>query len=261
MSADNTAAVTEAMTSQAGSLDADKLTKLQQSFDEHPTAKTMRNAVTQVSVMSIAQDRDIITNTPHTFSHKLDDWKVTNQKSSGRCWLFAGLNMLRVGAMKKMKVKEFEFSQTYAHFWDKFERSNYFLEAMIHTAARPLDDRTVAYVLDRPLDDGGQWNMFVNLVKKHGVVPQSAMPESESSSSTRYMNAIIISKLRDFAQQLRDGHAAGKDLETLRTMKDEFLTVIYRMLCIHLGTPPSRFEWQWRDTDNNFQSDGLMTPL
>jgi len=209
--------------------------------------------------MDIAQDRDIIANTPHTFSHRLDDWKVTNQKASGRCWLFAGLNLLRVGAAQKMNLKEFEFSQTHLHFWDKFERANYFLEAIIATADRDVDERTVAFLLDRPLEDGGQWDMFVNLVRKHGLVPQSVMPESESSGNTRYMNAIVIAKLRDFAQQLRSAVAAGQSADAIQALKDGFVSVIYRMLCIHLGTPPHSFDWEWRDKDNMFHSDGEVT--
>ena len=261
MTADNQAATIEQLATSSGSLSPERLAQLRGEFEAHPTAAMMRNAVTQVSVMEIAQDRDIITGTPHTFSHKLDDWKVTNQKASGRCWLFAGLNLLRVGAMEKMNIKEFEFSQTHLHFWDKFERANYFLEAIIATAKRDVDDRTVAFLLNSPLEDGGQWNMFVNLVKKHGLVPQSAMPESESSSATRYMNAIVISKLRDFAEQLRGAVASGRSEAEVRSMKDGFISVVYRMLCIHLGTPPESFDWSWRDKDNNFHSDGELTPL
>jgi bleomycin hydrolase len=106
--------------------------------------------------------------------------------------MFAGMNLLRVGAMKKMGLKEFEFSQNFTLFWDKLERANYFLEQIIATAAIDVDDRVVAYLLDRPLDDGGQWNMFVNIVGKYGLVPKAAMPETESSSNTRMMNGVLL---------------------------------------------------------------------
>ena len=162
----------ETQTSNA-SLTADRLDQLQAAFEDHPTARMMRNAVTQAGVDEVALDRDIISSTDHTFSHLLDDWAVTNQKRSGRCWMFAGLNLFRPAAMKSMNLKSFEFSQNYTLFWDKFERSNYFLEAIIDTADRDVDDRTVAWLLERPLDDGGQWNMFVNVIQKHGVVPKS----------------------------------------------------------------------------------------
>ncbi len=169
-----------------------------------------QNAVTQITVDDIALNRGIVTNTDHSFSTFLDDWSVTNQKQSGRCWMFAGLNLLRVAAMKKMNTKEFEFSQNYTMFWDKLERANYFFEAIIETADRDVDDRLVAFLLEGPLGDGGQWNMFVNLVNKHGLVPKAFMPETESSSSTRKMNAILRSKLREGAKALRDMHAAGE---------------------------------------------------
>jgi len=126
----------------------------------------LKNAVTQTPVNSIALDRQIVTSMDHSVSHLLDDWKVTNQKKSGRCWLFAGLNLLRAGAAEKLGVKDFEFSQNYVLFWDKFERANFFLEAMIETADRDADDRTVAHLLSDPIGDGGQWNMFVALVRK-----------------------------------------------------------------------------------------------
>src|SRR6185503_13559954 len=149
------------------------LASLRRDFESKPAYTLAQNAVTQCTIDDVALNRAVITSTDHTFSHLLDDWAVTHQKKSGRCWMFAGLNLFRVGAMKKMNLKEFEFSQNYTLFWDKFERSNYFLEAMIELAERDIDDRTVACLLDRPLEDGGQWNMFVNIIRKHGIVPKA----------------------------------------------------------------------------------------
>ncbi|MEO1993684.1 MAG: C1 family peptidase, partial [Planctomycetaceae bacterium] len=244
-----------------GSLTRDRLDQLQASFEGHPTARMMRNAVTQAGVDEVALDRGIISSTDHTFSHLLDDWSVTNQKRSGRCWMFAGLNLFRPAAMKSMKLKSFEFSQNYTLFWDKFERSNYFLEAIIDTADRDVDDRTVAWLLERPLDDGGQWNMFVNVIQKHGVVPKSVMPESKSSSNTPRMNAILLAQLRQAAEALRAAAAAGSSLEKLRESKQGHLDTIFRILSIHLGSPPARFDWQWNDKDREFHREGEMTPL
>ena len=153
-------------------------------FESQPTNRVMQNAVTQVSVESLAKQRRIVTEADHSFSIKLDDWKVTWQKMSGRCWLFAGLNLIRVGAMKKMKVEDFEFSQNWPLFWNKLERANYFLQSMIALADRDVGDRTISYLLAHPNDDGGQWNMFVNIVKKYGLVPKSAMPVRFALQST-----------------------------------------------------------------------------
>lgn len=231
-------------------------------FSEHPTAQLMQNAVTQNGIDDIALKRDVITRIDHTFSHLLDDWSVTNQKRSGRCWMFAGLNVFRPAAMKAMNLKEFEFSQNFTLFWDKLERANFFLEAIIDTADREVDDRTVAWLLEHPLDDGGQWNMFVNVVKKHGLVPKSMMPESQSSSNTQRMNNMVIAKLREGAMQLRSiGESSQEDAtDQMRVAKQELLETVYRILSIHLGTPPASFDWQWNDKDKKFSRDGEMTP-
>jgi bleomycin hydrolase len=243
-----------------GALTLQKLQRLAAGFGTGPAHRLAQNAVTQNTIDDVALNRSIVTGIDHTFSHLLDDWTVTNQKKSGRCWLFAGLNLLRVGLMKKMNLKEFEFSQNHALFFDKLERANYFLEAVIETADRPVDDRTVAFLLDRPLDDGGQWNMFVNVVRKHGLVPKAFMPETESSSNTRQMNAILLAKLREGARTLRELRGGGAPMEAARAAKDEILAVIHRILCIHLGTPPQRFPWQWNDKDKEFHRDGDLTP-
>ena len=147
--------------------------------------------------------------------------------------------------MKKMNLKEFEFSQNHTLFYDKLERANYFLEAIIETADRPVDDRTVAFLLDRPLDDGGQWNMFVNVIRKHGLVPKAFMPETESSSNTRPMNVILLAKLREAARALRDLRSGGAPMEAARAAKDEVLEVIYRILSIHLAKELDVLIWIW----------------
>jgi bleomycin hydrolase len=242
-----------------GLLGAGDLEVLRKDFAASPAYRLAQNAVTRVTVDDVAISREIINGTGHSWSVLLDDWKVTNQERSGRCWLFAGLNLLRVGAMHKMGLKEFEFSQNYAMFWDKIERANYFLEAVIETADRELGDRTIAFLLQSAAEDGGQWNMFAALVGKHGLVPKSVMPETQSSSNTGRMNAILRSQLRQGARAVRAAYAAG-GAAAARAEKAEILRVIYRVLCIHLGTPPERFDWQWTDKDREFHRDGLLTP-
>jgi len=245
----------------AEGLSAQHLAKLRQSFAADPRNKLSQNAITQTAIDDVALDREVVTSMDHTFSHHLDDWEVTNQKASGRCWLFAGLNLIRQGAMKKMNLKKFEFSQNFAMFWDKLERANYFLEQIIATAERDLDDRVVAFLLSGPIDDGGQWNMFVNIVKKHGLVPKSAMPETQSSSNTRKMNTALVNVLREGAATLRSMISQGADDEAVTSAKEDVVAAAYRVLCIHLGTPPDSFDWQWQDADKKFRRDGAMTPL
>ena len=239
-------------------LNAGDLELLRKDFSASPAYRLAQNAVTRVAVDDVAISREIINNTDHSLSVLLDDWKVTNQERSGRCWLFAGLNLLRVGAMRKMGLKDFEFSQNYAMFWDKVERANYFLEAVIETADRDIGDRTVAFLLDSVASDGGQWNMFVAIVNKHGLVPKAFMPETHSSANTSRMNSVLRNLLRQGAKSVREAAASGAD--AARAEKADVLRVIYRVLCIHLGTPPERFVWQWSDKDREFHRDGVLTP-
>jgi bleomycin hydrolase len=242
-----------------GALSAEDLELLRKDFSANPAYRLAQNALTQVAVDDVAINREIVNNTDHVMSTLLDDWKVTNQERSGRCWLFAGLNLLRVGAMKKMGLKEFEFSQNYAMFWDKIERANYYLEAIIETADRDLGDRLVGHLLDSPAEDGGQWNMFVAIVAKHGLVPKAFMPETASSRDTGPMNSTLRTLLRQGAKSVRAAFAAG-GIEAARAAKAEVLRAVHRVLCIHLGTPPERFDWQWTDKDREFHRDGVLTP-
>ncbi len=241
-------------------LSSPELERFAKEFAANPAYRLAQNAVTKTSIDDVALDRAVVTSIDHSVSHLLDDWGVTNQKKSGRCWLFAGLNLLRVGAAQRMGLKDFEFSQNYLLFWDKLEKANHWLEAMIETAERDVDDRTVAHLLNAPTDDGGQWNMFVALVRKHGLVPKVAMPETQSSAETHRMNRGLGRVLRRAARDLRARAAAGEDAEQLREAKSEAVAAVYRILAIHLGTPPERFWWQWMDKDRGFHRDGELTP-
>src|SRR5271165_6894935 len=242
-----------------GTLAAADLERLRKDFSANPVYRLAQNAVTRVTIDDVAINREIVSSIDHSMSTTLDDWKVTNQERSGRCWLFAGLNLLRVGVMRKTGLKDFEFSQNYMMFWDKLERANYFLEAIIETADRDLDDRTVAFLLESVAGDGGQWNMFAALVAKHGLVPKNFMPETQSSSNTGRMNSVLRYLLRQGARSVRAAVAAG-GMEAARTEKAAALSAVYRVLCIHLGTPPERFDWQSTDKDRQFHRDGVLTP-
>ena len=237
------------------------IAELRVDFESNPANQLMQNTVTQRDVHEVALDRNIVAGATHTYSNVLDDWSPTHQGQSGRCWLFAGLNLFRVETMKVLNVKQFEFSQNYMMFWDKIERANFVLESIIETADLPVGDRTVTHLLSRPVEDAGQWDMFVNLVRKHGVVPKSVMPESESSGNTMRMNSVLYFQIRQGAKRIRDLHARGGDIDAMREIKHDALKVIYRALSIHLGTPPGRFDWQWKDRDGEFHRDGEITPL
>ena len=237
-----------------------QVAELRKGFAADPSNKVAQNAVTNVQLPDLTLDRSLVQNMDSSFSTKLDDWKVTAQMRSGRCWLFATLNLFRVGAMKKMNLKNFEFSQAHIHFWDKFERANHLLEAIIKTAERPVDDRTIHFLLSDPSGDGGQWNMAMNLIRKHGLVPKSAYPESNTSSATRWMNTELKNILRSSACEIRAILEGGGTEDEARDHKEKRIADIWKMLCIHLGTPPKTFDWQWRDKDDKFHRKGRMTP-
>ena len=243
-----------------GALSNDTLAGFRETFDADPNKKLVQNVVTQHDVNDIALSRSIVTESPHSFSIVLDDWGVTNQARSGRCWMFAGLNLCRVDTRNVLNVKEFEFSQNYLMFWDKMERANFVLEAIIETADRSTDDRTVAFLLRNPISDGGQWDMFTALVAKHGVVPKTAMGETESSSNSSRMNSSLNYQIRQGSKRIREAYTRESGLDELRGIKDQTLKVIFNVLCIHLGTPPTEVDWQWKDKNGEFTRAGTLTP-
>lgn len=216
---------------------------LRKEFDARPVNRLLQNAVTTSPITKVALDRSIVTTTDRSMSHRLDKWTATSQEKSGRCWMFAGLNLLRAGVMDNLGVKDFELSQNYPFFWDKLERCNYFLESMVQLADRPADDRTLAWLLQDVMGDGGQWNMFAAIVGKYGVVPKSVMPETESSSNSAAMNKNLRSLLRQAARDIR----AAKDDAEVQETRARVMAAAYRILAIHLGTPPAKFDWQWTD--------------
>ena len=230
----------------AGALPKKFVTELDKDFYADPMNRMRQNMFAEGDPGKMVLNQERAMSIDRTFSKVLDDWGATDQKGSGRCWLFAATNLLRVGAMKKLKLKGFEFSQNYLMYWDKFEKANYFLEAIIETADREIDDRTVRSIFGGCVSDGGQWNMFANIVRKYGLIPKAAMPETSSSSGTGGMNHALTSRLRVGAKQLRDLHAGGASLGELRQVKLEILKDVHKVLRTHLGNPPTKFDWQWK---------------
>lgn len=241
-------------------LTTSQVSDLHQAFGADPVLRRTQNAIARVSVDDLAIDHQLATSLTTTVSNRIDDWKVTNQKKSGRCWLFAALNLLRAGAKEKLDVKEFEFSQNYAMYFDKLERANYFLQSILETAELPEDDRLVAHLLQTLMGDGGQWDMAVNIFTKYGAVPKAAMPETESSSNTGRMNAVLCSLLRRGAQELRQLHC-NADTEGQEQTRERIITEVHRILTLHLGTPPESFEWEYTDDKKDFHREGVLTPL
>ena len=236
------------------SISKTNISKFNKDFKNCPTNKISRNALTRTQINNIAMDWDAFRMIDHTYSDVVNNEmkKVTNQKSSGRCWGFAGLNLMRISLAEKYNLGNFEFSQNYFMFFDKLEKSNYFLENILKTLDESYDSRLMMHLLDSPVQDGGQWDMFVNLIEKYGAVPQSVMAESFQSSQSRMMNQFLTRKLREFAWTLRKMNTKGKKLSELRKEKEKMMSVIYSMLCVCLGNPPNKFDWQTRDKKNKF---------
>ena len=228
--------------------------------EESAKVALARNAATQVGIEAASLNREKIQHTSTAVSHRLDDWKATSQKKSGRCWLFSSLNFLRSRARESLGVKNFEFSQSYVFFWDKFERANWFLTDIIATSGEPVDGRLVQFLLGDVLGDGGQWDMAVSVYMKYGLVPKEVMPESEASTNSRPMNARLRAVLHIGALRLREAIAAGASAEEVDTQRRKILADVWKILAVCLGEPPVRFNWQWRDDEGNFHRDGEITP-
>ena len=231
-----------------------------EAFSGDIAARIARNAVTASGVRSAARNPEVAALAATTFDIQLEQGEITDQERSGRCWMFASLNTMRYRIMKKLGLKTFELSQVYPLFWDKYERSNWFFENIIASAGEELTSREVAYLLTDPLCDGGQWDMFRSLVKKYGVVPKEAMPETASSRSTGLMNKYLTRYLRAGAKELRELVASGATVDEARAKKQQLMEGVYRMLAICLGEPPTTFDVRIRDEKNELKASGTFTP-
>ena len=220
--------------------------------------RAMTNALTKHNVKDVAFTNRGLEEAQFAFSVNVPTMEVTNQKQSGRCWIFAALNLFREEIAEKCNIEKFELSQNYIAFWDKFEKINFFYESMIELADRPLTDRLVIYLLDSGIGDGGQWNMLVNLVEKYGLVPKAAMQETFQSSHTRDMNRLINTLLRKGALDLRKAYSEGNDV---MQVKEKYLLDAYRLLTMCFGVPPKSFDFEYTDKDDAYHIDRGLTPI
>ena len=235
--------------------------KLYAAYEANPKFAAMENAISHNGLLTSLEKRSTaVENTP-VFSLDLTKDKVSDQKASGRCWMFAALNTFRHKMIAGFQLEDFELSQAHTFFWDKYEKSNWFLEQVIATADQELTSRKVKFLLDTPQQDGGQWDMVVSLFEKYGVVPKSVYPESISSSNSRELNQILNKLLRQDAQILRELVAEGANSAELQAKKEELLQEVFNFLAMNLGLPPRQFDFSYRDKDNHFHSESGLTPL
>lgn len=239
----------------------EQLQNFQADLDKHEGHEVNERAVTKNGILSVSADYRSEVAMDRVFSIDIDTGKVADQKRSGRCWMFAALNTMRHSMREKLHMKDdFELSQNYTFFWDKLEKSNYFLENVLQTAELPTSDRKVAWLMQTPQQDGGQWDMLVALIQKYGVVPQTVMPETFNSSNSMEINKQLNLKLRKDAVELRELVAANKSDADIQKAKEKMLNEIYRMLAYTFGEPPANFDFEYRDTDNNYHRIENITP-
>lgn len=238
-----------------GGISEDMLGRIRQGYQGTPEQKAVKNALASNSISALAINGENLAMIDTHFSHRVKTKGITNQKSSGRCWLFTGLNVLRAKVIDKYELPGLEFSQNYNSFYDLLEKSNLFLQAIIDTKDLPLEDRKVDWLLKNAIGDGGQFTGVSNLIMKYGVVPKEVMPETYQSDNTGQMGMILKWKLREYALELR-GLKANKTAER----KEAMLTEIYRILVECLGVPPTEFEWTRYDKAGNVVSTKKYTP-
>lgn len=229
-------------------------------YHTDPVRKLATTALSKSDMADVAYVSTGASQMRHKFSVEIQTLPVTNQKKSGRCWLFASLNLLREKIAKEKKLSSFELSQSYAAFWDKFERANFFLESIIETASLPTDDRVVAHILSTGVHDGGQWDMFRNLVAKYGIVPKDAMPETAQSENTAMMNRLLNQALKSAAVHIREKIASGSSAEAIDAYKVSVLDQIYGYLCSCYSEPPRHFDFEYVDQDHQYHIERNYTP-
>ncbi len=237
-----------------GGISEQMLSRIRQGYAATPDQKAVKNALAINPISELSMNAENAAMGDTHFAYRVATKGITDQKKSGRCWLFTGLNVLRAKMISKYNLPEFEFSQNYCSFYDQLEKSNLFLQAIIDTKDLSLDDRQVEWLLKNPIGDGGQFTGVSNLIMKYGVVPKSAMPETYQSENTNGMASILKLKLRQYALELREMKGKTEDRKT------EMLTEIYRILVECLGVPPTEFEWTMRDKDGKVVSTKTYTP-
>ncbi|MBP1613420.1 MAG: putative aminopeptidase [Bacteroidetes bacterium] len=244
-----------------GGISDEMLREIKQSYQGTAADRAIRNAIGGSDIRTLALNQENMQAMDTYFSNKVESKGITNQESSGRCWLFTGLNVMRARVIAKYGMGAFEFSQAYTFFWDQLEKSNLFLQGVIDTSSKPMDDKMVEWLFKNPLSDGGQFTGISDLVSKYGLVPKEVMPETNSSDNTTRMANLLSLKLREYGLQLRDESAKGGKVATLEKKKTQMLGTIYRMLVLNLGVPPTEFTWTRKDAKGNPVETEMYTPM
>ena len=244
-----------------GGISPDMLGQIRQTYQGTASDKALRNAIGNNSIRNLALNQENMQDMDTHFSVRVNSKGITDQQSSGRCWLFTGLNVMRAKAIAKYNMPAFEFSEIYPFFWDQLEKSNLFLQGIIDTSDKPLEDKTVQWLFQHPLSDGGTFTGVADIVGKYGLVPKEAMPETNSSNNTSQMAELISLKLKEYGLQLRELGTNGAKCSVMLEEKTKMLGTIYRMLVLNLGVPPTEFDFVRKDAQGNPVETEHHTPM
>ena len=245
---------------QSGAITPDMLSNFRKSVPNTPASKALQNALITTGVSALAARPNVAQANDTYFSNEAPSKGITDQQSSGRCWLFTGLNVMRSHMIREQKLGRFEFSQSYNSFYDQLEKANLFLQSVIDKADKPMSDLTVEWLFRNPISDGGTFTGVQDVISKYGVVPAEVMPESYNANNTSAMAKVIALKLREYGLALRKAYAAGERGKKLEARKAEQLATIYRILVACLGEPPTQFTYTLRDAQGRPISTETYTP-
>ncbi len=254
------AASLQASADNNGGISADMLSGFKASYAKDAANKARHNALNAATIDKLAFNESVRNKFDDNFSHKVETKGITDQKSSGRCWLFTGLNVLRSQAMAQHNLPKLTFSQNYNFFFDQLEKANLFLQGVIDTSDLPMEDRQVEWLFQNPISDGGTFCGVVDIVSKYGLVPSEVMAETEISNSTSQFRRILATRLREDGLRLRQAKAKGASADELESLKTRQLAEVYKFLALALGEPPTEFEWSRKDKDGKIIETKTYTP-
>ena len=242
------------------SVTQENLDQFRVSYEKNPISQIFTRAASKTAVNDICYDQEHAKKMNHKFSVNIPTMGACNQKSSGRCWIFAAMNILREKVARDLNLSDFELSQSFISFYDHLEKANTFLEHIMETASRDMDDRYVYMLFSSPMGDGGWWEYFVALCSKYGAMPKEVMPETYQSQNSASMNMLLSMQLREDAMVLRQEIAAGKPASLVRKLKNEMLERVYNIIAICLGNPPETFDFEYVDKDKKYHAVRNLTP-
>ena len=243
-----------------GTIDENGLNKMREQFHSDKNSQARMNAVSSNNIRNLSMNRENLGEVDTHFSNRVKTAGITDQKSTGRCWLFTGLNVLRAKVISDNNMGSFSFSHNFNFFYDQLEKANLFLEGIINSADKPMDDKRVEWLFKNPIGDGGQWTGVADIIGKYGLVPSDVFPESFNSENTSLMSRMIRRKLREDGMNLRKMAKDGKKAKQIQEEKEKMLADIYQMLAISLGEPPLEFQWRYKDKDGNLSEIKTYTP-